>query len=163
MPTWLALVTGVGVGTLVAGVLSRWSVISNHRQKWINALRDDLVEYLKQIDSVHYIVSKGAALNGEEQILRNVDKQQEAQNAAKLVYHRILLRLNVTEKQHIELAKSLKRLLDDDGDFADPKQVENAITLARRVLKQEWAVTKYGAFTPFMLKVKAALKEMKVS
>ncbi len=105
--TWIALLSALGFGSVVAASLSRWSVISNHRQNWINALRDDLVEYMKQIDAVHYLVSKGAALSGEEAIIKNTDEQQEAQNAALLVYRRILLRLNITEGEHIELAKGL--------------------------------------------------------
>jgi hypothetical protein len=136
--TWITLLSALGFGSVVAAALSRWSVISNHRQNWINALRDDLVEYMKQIDAVHYMVSKGSALSGEEAIIKNMDKQQEAQNAALLVYRRILLRLNVTEEQHIELANSLKALLEDQSDFANPTHVEDVIALARKVLKQEW-------------------------
>jgi hypothetical protein len=52
--TWIALFAAIGFGTVVAAVLSRWSVISNHRQNWINALRD-LVEYLKQVDVIHAV------------------------------------------------------------------------------------------------------------
>jgi hypothetical protein len=159
--TWIAILSALGFGSVVAAALSRWSVISNHRQNWINALRDDLVEHMKQIDAVHYIVSKGAVLSGEKAIIKNTDDQQEAQNAALLVYRRILLRLNLTEEEHIELANGLKALVDDQSDFANPAQVEGVITLAREVLKQEWAVTKYGPFAPVMMTLKSALKDMR--
>ena len=161
--SWIALFAAIGFGTVVAAALSRWSVISNHRQNWINALRDDLAEYLKQVDATHYHVSKSQALTGQDAIIKNLDEQQDSQNGALLVYRRILLRLNTTEEQHVELATSLKALLEDDGDFANPAYVDHVIGLARKVLKQEWAVTKYGVFAPMMLTLKSALKDMKGS
>jgi hypothetical protein len=44
---WITLLAGLGIGSVVAALVSWWSTkavtISNHRQNWINALRDDLV------------------------------------------------------------------------------------------------------------------------
>ncbi|MGD0569911.1 MAG: hypothetical protein ABSA78_16040 [Candidatus Sulfotelmatobacter sp.] len=158
--SWIAFFTAIGVGTVIAAVLSRWSVISNHRQNWINALRDDLAAYLKEIDSYHYRVSKLNAVSGQEAALAAIDKVQETKDAALLVYRRILLRLNMTEDQHVKLGEALKALLCNEGDFAGVEDVDEVIALSRRVLKREWAVTKYGILTPIVLSLKTPLKEM---
>lgn len=56
-PLWVALVAALGIGSIMAAVLgwfgSKAVAISNHRQNWINALRDDIVAYLKAIEIVH--------------------------------------------------------------------------------------------------------------
>ena len=44
----------LGLGSIVAAALSRWSVISNLRQAWINVLRDGLATHLEEIDAMHY-------------------------------------------------------------------------------------------------------------
>jgi len=60
--SWITLIAGVGIGSIVAALVGRWSAqavtISNHRQNWINALRDDLVTYLREIDTMHYRMNK---------------------------------------------------------------------------------------------------------
>jgi hypothetical protein len=132
---WITLLGTLGVGTLVASVLTRWSVISNLRQNWINAIRDDLAVYLKEIDAVNY-----------RRLTNDVEKKEEARQAAMLVYRRIILRLNLTEQPHINLAESLKGLLNTESPTADSDHIDIALIRARRILKQEWRVTKYGVF-----------------
>jgi hypothetical protein len=49
--SWLQLLAAFGFGSIVAALLGWFGAkavaISNHRQNWINALRDDLVAYLR--------------------------------------------------------------------------------------------------------------------
>jgi hypothetical protein len=80
-------------------------VISNLRQAWINALRDDLAEYLKEIDVMHF-----------EQLGTD---HLETRGRAFLVYRRILLRLNIKEDLHVQLAGRLEDLLNI-GDIITP-------------------------------------------
>ena len=132
LTSWIALFAAFGLGTIIAGVLSRWSAISNLRQNWINALRDDLATYLVEIDAMHF-----------ESLATN---HLERRKAALWVYRRILLRLNIDERPHKQLAESLKQLLNIGDSTEDDKRIDDVVTLARQILKQEWAVTKWGFF-----------------
>jgi hypothetical protein len=129
---WIALFAAFGFGSFLAAVLSRWSVISSLRQAWINALRDDLAAYLKEIDALHF-----------EQLGTD---HLETRGRAFLVYRRILLRLNIKEDLHVQLAGRLEDLLNIGDINADNQRIDEAVALARRIFKQEWNVTKYGIF-----------------
>ena len=152
--TWMTLVAAVGVGSIVSAIVgwvsSKAVTISEHRQDWINALRDDLVSYFKQIDQIHHALQRISGGTTDD-----LERLQSTRNEAMYVYRRILLRLNMTEAAHIELAQKLLDLQLVKGQSADPDQIDSAINLARIVLKHEWAVTKYGVFTEPMLALKS--------
>ena len=38
-----------GFGSIVAALIARWVAVSGHRQSWINALRDDLALFFKEL------------------------------------------------------------------------------------------------------------------
>jgi hypothetical protein len=157
---WIALFAAVGAGTIIAAVLTRWSVISNHRQNWINSLREDIATYLKEIDAMHYRTGRVFGEGGQQGTTEDLEKQQDTRNAALLVYRRILLRLNMTEADHIELAEGLRALHMIRGKTADTGQIDIVIALARKVLKHEWAVTKYGVFANIFIQAKSSWREM---
>jgi hypothetical protein len=145
---WISLVAALGIGTVVAATVGWWSAkavaISNHRQNWINALRDDLVTYLKEVDVLHFRMTKILSAGGTG---ADIERQQEARNAAMLVYRRILMRLNMTEPTSIRLADNLRELMTIKSNVADEEQVNAVVNTSRELLKREWAVTKYGIFT----------------
>lgn len=98
----IAFLATLGVGSIVAATLSRWTVISNLRQAWIKALRDDLATYLKEIDAMHHKIDpthRSLLTRPQDELL---EKQRDIRGAALLVYRRILLRLNITEALHIQ-------------------------------------------------------------
>jgi len=148
---WVPLFAALGIGSVIAAFVG-WSsakavAISNHRQNWINALRDDLVEYLKQIDVLHFRMSQ----------LRDTDdleRQQEVRNAAMLVYRRVLMRLNMTENDHIGLAQALEELMTISGNTANDLKIDGVIGMSRVVLKHEWTVTIWGMFTRLVIWIK---------
>lgn len=153
--SWVQLFAAFGFGTIVAAVLG-WSgskavAISNHRQAWINGLRDDLVAFLKEVDVLHFRLAKMHRLNEME----DIELQQEARNAALLAYRRVLMRLNMTETLHVNLVDRLNELMTIDSTTADSRKIEAAVNASREVLKYEWAVAKYGMFTKWFLKYKA--------
>ena len=152
---WIAMVAALGVGSVIAAVVGWWSAkavtISNHRQNWINALRDDLVTYLKEVDVLHFIMAKILGSGGTTE---DLEKQQDARNAAMLVYRRILMRLNMTEPRSIQLADSLRELMSISSSVADEVRVDAVVNASRELLKREWAVTKYGIFTRPALRLK---------
>jgi hypothetical protein len=149
--SWITLFAGLGIGSIVAAVVGRWSAkavtISNHRQNWINSLRDDIVVFLQEIDRIRHFLSEAAA-DKPELISERLDSKNlyEARNSAVLVYRRILLRLNMTERPHIELGEKLNNLLVNETT-PDTKKIDVIVTLSRKILKHEWAVAKYGIFT----------------
>lgn len=149
--SWLQLIAAFGFGSVIAAVVGWWSAkavaISNHRQNWINALRDDLANFLKEIDVLHYRIGRLNGMDGNPATVDDLDKQQDARNAAMLVYRRILMRLNMTEKPSSELANRLNDLMMIDSAVADVRQIDAVVNTARLVLRQEWAVTKYGFLT----------------
>ncbi len=97
--------------------------------------------------------------SGEPGTTDDLEKQQDTRSAALLAYRRILLRLNVTEGPHVELAEKLKALLMVENATADSQRVDAVIALARQVLKHEWAVTKYGIFAKPIVWLKTSLKQ----
>jgi hypothetical protein len=46
----IAIISAIGFGSIVAAVVGWYGVISNHRQAWINALRDDLAMFLRELE-----------------------------------------------------------------------------------------------------------------
>lgn len=93
-PTWLALFVGFGIGAFLASLISWFSakavIISNRRQNWINALRDDLVLYLKKVESV-YDQSARLPSSLEDTDEEHLEKIRAAKESALLVYRRILV------------------------------------------------------------------------
>lgn len=147
--SWLTLFAGLGVGSIIAALVGRWSAkavtISNHRQNWINALRDDLVVFLQKIDTMRFSLAMASGDPNIDGKLSELENIREAKEAALLVYRRILLRLNMSEKPHVELGELLNGLLvvretDDD------RQIDAVVKLSREIVKHEWAVAKYGMF-----------------
>jgi hypothetical protein len=148
---WLALFAGLGVGSIIAALVGRWSAkavtISNHRQNWITALREDIVAFLQEVDKMNHAMSMAVASKDLSKKLSDVQGIHEARNSARLVYRRILLRLNMTERSHIELGNLLKAQLTVKEASLDTTDIDAIVTLSREILKHEWAVAKYGIFT----------------
>jgi hypothetical protein len=149
--------------TAVAGVasalISRKIKIAEFRQAWINALREDIAFYLKAIDTIHYRVG---ITERPRSTTDDLEKLEDARNEAMLAYRRILLRLNMTEEAHIELADQLNVLLIVKTKTADSAQIDKVIRHAREVLRHEWAVTKYGPmFAPLVLIAKGRISWIK--
>lgn len=133
-PSWLTLVAGIGIGTIVAALvsarMSKAVAIAGHRQAWINALRDHLSDYFHMIDRLE--AARKRFDTGAQTAIA------EARQTAKKEYRQILLRLNAGEKQHQVLEGLLAGLLDE----VDEARLEEAMGVSRAVLKREWEVTK---------------------
>lgn len=131
------------IAALVAAFIGRSVMIGNHRQAWINALRDDLAQFFTSIDVIHFRM----AVLWQGGDASDLESQQKARNEVLLAYRRILMRLNMSEPLHQRLEKALEALLLVQGKTVNQEDLTTAVTLARTVLKREWDVTKYGAFT----------------
>ena len=138
--TFIALVAAVGAGTIIAALVGHLTTISNYRQAWINALRDDLAEFFKALETMNYVI-----FNYLKDSEKYDEPRREARVALLFVYERIRLRLNRVEEMHAHLESKLREFLDKPiGEMmADRNKINEAVDLARRVLKSEWEVTKY--------------------
>jgi hypothetical protein len=140
--TFLSVVAVLGIGTIVAAIISWKVAISNHRQAWINALRDDLATFLKDLETMHHTIGSLLAAAIDDGTLEK--QKNEARVAILFTYWRIVLRLNRTEVTHIDLRQRLDDLMVVSGTVPDRSKVNDTVDLARRILKREWDVTKYG-------------------
>lgn len=143
---WIPLLTAVGIGGIGAALISRWATISTLRQNWVDELRNDLATCFTEIGAMRFETLATDELPD--------------QKAAMLAYRRILLRLNIEEPLHVELAKKLDELLMLGGSAATDREINEAVLLSRQILKQEWNVVKYGAFTKPIAALKDKAKAM---
>jgi hypothetical protein len=139
------------IAAITAALITRSVMISNHRQAWINALREDLAAFFTAIDVIHFRVAM-LSQGGDASAL---EEQQKARNDALLAYRKILMRLNMNEALHQQLEKSLESLLTvQNNKTANQEELTAAVVLARIILKREWEVTKYGPATEPMIRLK---------
>jgi hypothetical protein len=111
-----------------------------------------LATFFAAIDVIHF---KLEALSGGNEIIK-MGELQNARNDALLTYRKILMRLNMNEALHQQLENSLASLLIDQRASSD--NLAATVKLARTILKKEWDVTKYGAFTVAIAHFKTLLK-----
>ncbi len=141
--TWtaiLAFLAAIGAGAIIAALVAHLTTISNFRQAWINALRDDIAEFFKSLEAMNY-----AAQDFMQDSEKHTEKRQAARLAVLFLYERIRLRLNRIEPPHIELDAKLRAFLDNPlGQMlSDRSKIDETADLARRILKAEWDVAKY--------------------
>jgi hypothetical protein len=147
----MAAILGL-IAAIAAGLITRSVTISNHRQAWINGLREDLAAFFAAIDVIHF---KTATSSRSSDDIEMGEEVQRARNDALLAYRRILMRLNMNERLHQVLENSLQSLMMVQGNSGDQGNLSATVTLARTILKQEWEVTKYGPFTTIVARIKA--------
>ena len=150
MTIFIAFVAAIGVGTIISALVGHLIAISNHRQDWINALRNDLAEFFKALEAMGY-----AMRDYIQDSVKFDDKRREAKIALLFVFQRIRLRLNRTEDLHIELERKLREFLDNPilERLDDRTYVDNAVDLSRIILKREWEVIKYP-WKPYYEKIR---------
>ena len=138
-------------GPLVSVVVSskqmRASLISNNRERWIEALRDSLAEYVALAlsaamlqEALHKIPVD--AIRDDPELARMVERVAQARS-------RILLMVNPIEAGHLRLCVPIEQayqlLLVGEGTIERMTPCVDAIVDAgRSVLKGEWARVKRG-------------------
>jgi len=102
------------------------SIISSNRQKWINTLRDELSSLVSHL-------AQYAKSSPELQIEMNQKVGGEL--------NKIELLLNPEESLHKELIEELRSaflMCSKEGEFKDQEQRNVILTIAKKILKQEW-------------------------
>lgn len=148
----LSPIVGSVLAALIAGIVSflvsvftKESKTSEFRQAWIDALRNDMAEF---ISAYHYIANEtavakevGTELPGWFHSLKDELLKIEQMQA------RIELRLN--PKEHAEIIRSMRDLVGfsnfDIDDFGSRKSaIESLISDTQKLLKAEWVRVKRG-------------------
>lgn len=160
--TPLIPVIGTVAAAIVAGGIARANLIasketkvSEFRQAWINALRDDLAALFSNTRTLARSVQEFRAPQCDETEKFGIDKTKitVVRHDAAETYHRIRLRLNASQDDHKELLRLLSSMMgaqqsyivNKDGDVAGPiAAVEKAASYAEGVLKSEWETVKLG-------------------
>jgi hypothetical protein len=92
----IAIISAIGFGSIVAAVVGWYGVISNHRQAWINALRDDLAMFLRELEVMHYAIGDLFAAKTVDELPPLEKQKQDARVAVLFIQRRIVLRLKST-------------------------------------------------------------------
>ena len=160
--TPLIPVIGTVAAAIVAGGIARANLIasketkvSEFRQAWINALRDDLAALFSNTRTLARSVQEFRAPQCDETEKFGIDKTKitVVRHDAAETYHRIRLRLNASQDDHKELLRLLSSMMgaqqgymvNKEGDVAGPiAAVETAASYAEGVLKSEWETVKLG-------------------
>lgn len=160
--TPLIPVIGTVAAAIVAGgiaranlIVSKETKVSEFRQAWINALRDDLAALFSNTRTLARSVQEFRAPQSDETEKFGIDKAKitVVRHGAAETYHRIRLRLNAGQNDHKELLLLLSAMMgsqqaymdNKEGDVAEPiAAVEKAAFYAEGVLKAEWEIVKLG-------------------
>ncbi len=125
---FISLIGAIGLGGVLAALITRGVEVAKHRQAWINALRDDISD----------ILARGRSAPGSE-------AKNEHGRLMHAAYVRVQLRLNMREDDHKLLDGVLREFVTglDERDGLD-QRTSRVILVSRSVLKREWEVTKWG-------------------
>ncbi len=155
MQAILSIVGVLGFGSIVAGLISWRIAILNHEQARINALRDDVTTFFRDLEVMHYTIGDLFAAKTDAGTLEK--RTQDARVAILFTYWRIVLRLNATQRMHIDLREKLDDLMVVREKVPDRTTLHHAADLAQQILHREWDITKHGLFTRPALWGKAPL------
>ena len=146
-----ALVSGIA-GPLVSMRMARQqikaTVISSNRERWTEALRDAIAEYISVVASVAVVEFGSSGSIGE--IARADEELRRAAERMILARSKILLMTNPNRSYHSELCRCIEAVHATliSNQPMTPQQWHpqlEAITLAgRAVLKEEWDRIKRG-------------------
>jgi hypothetical protein len=122
----------ISAQTNIGARTSRASVVSANRQKWIDAIRDDVAEFIAVRSQMGLIAASGSMQpSGQDMILAEA---RELRNRAVMLRSRVDMRLNHAEDDHIALLKALGRY---DVELSEDAESELR-AIARRIFKAEW-------------------------
>jgi hypothetical protein len=142
------------IAAVGSAFISRSIKISEFRQGWIDALRDDIAEYISKADEWMDIY---VDLNSTDNQNYKREKKPSLDNTrykALALLRRIEMRLNLRESPHQALREELATLIDPgrirpDITLTEPSRADwdeyarRAVRHAREILKREWDVAKH--------------------
>jgi len=125
----------------IAARQSRASVVSASRQRWIDAIRDDVAEFLSVEDAFKALRSRGSMISaGQHAILAD---EEALTRRRVLLRKRIELRLNPVKDHHQALLHAMD--LHMATSAPDPLREVDVRDKTKALLKQEWERVKREA------------------
>jgi hypothetical protein len=118
--------------TNIAARTARATVVSANRQRWIDALRDDLADYMATTQQVISLLKAGSFNAGGQDLL--LTEQRRSEYDLRRIRIRIELRLNLTETEHVELLRLMDQFWEDSGAAND----RTLRSHANSIFKTEW-------------------------
>ncbi|MCZ2366641.1 hypothetical protein [Vibrio diabolicus] len=157
IPVNVLVPVGVIIAALIAGafsflslVLTKEQQISQLRQNWIDALRDDISKYIAALVATEEIYWAMNQKHGDavDVLARSMETKEEHQELA-IAYSSIMMRLNPDDKSEHQkaLRKSLvkSKTLANDGKWDESAAMVDSIReFAQLTLKEEWERVKVG-------------------
>jgi len=137
LPDAIAVAAIAGVVSFVGLVITKQSKVSEFRQQWIDALREDVSSFITQALDIH--AGKKSA-----------DAIQTAISTAHEVQCRIRLRLNPDEHDSNAITSAIKNLGESATGSLKPEyeqmaaEADDVVKKTQVVLKQEWNRVKTG-------------------
>jgi hypothetical protein len=125
-----------------AKLQSRASVVSASRQRWIDALRDDIAEFLT-VDAEHKAFDASPSFDPDVN-LASIREKDRLLARQMLLLRRVRLRLNPAEDIHNDLLDRMKRLVVAP-QLESAAASEEVVELAQTILKAEWERVKREA------------------
>ena len=122
------------IATIIVGRRQvRASVVSANRQMWINALREDVAEFMEK--EIEWGQLFGPHQDGQSVICRDQVKAYEIMERLRFLTYRIELRLHPGERDHDKLIKLL-------NEAPTPPRIETLTadikTVTQGILRREW-------------------------
>ncbi|MGY5581495.1 hypothetical protein ACXHQN_10215 [Vibrio cincinnatiensis] len=157
IPVNVLVPVGVIIAALIAGafsflslVLTKEQQISQLRQNWIDALRDDISKYIAALVATEEIYWAMNQKHGDavDVLARSMETKEEHQELA-IAYSSIMMRLNPDDKSEHQkaLRKSLvqSKTLANNGKWDESAAMVDSIReFAQLTLKEEWERVKVG-------------------
>ncbi len=155
-------VVGVIVAALIAGgvayltaVLSKENKTSEFRQAWIDAIRNDVAEYVGAIETVASFQARILTAQGGEAVVAYVRSLDPDLRRLSGTYYRICLRLNPNE--HFELLQAVREVYVFSAPNLDvikysEERVERVVNASNAVFRAEWKRVKRGEPTFWITK-----------
>ncbi|EJG0622748.1 MULTISPECIES: hypothetical protein [Vibrio harveyi group] len=157
IPVNVLVPVGVVIAALIAGafsflslVLTKEQQISQLRQNWIDALRDDISKYISALVATEEIYWAMKQKHGDsvDVLARSVETKEEHQALA-IAYSNIMMRLNPDDKSKHQ--KELRNCLVQSKKLASKGKWDESVAMvdsirdvAQLTLKEEWERVKVG-------------------
>jgi gluconate kinase len=116
----------------IAARNSRATVVSANRQKWIDAIRDDVADFISTRSQLSALTSAGSFERAGQDAL--LTEQRALQTKLVMLQARIDMRLNHTESDHRELLNALSLY---DQQFSEELDISLRV-VGRKIFKDEW-------------------------
>lgn len=123
----------------IAARSSRAAVVSANRQRWIDAIRDDVAEFISVRAQMGLLKGHGSMkVAGQDRMLAEA---RQLRNKAMMLRARVEMRLNHGEDDHLALLAAMDRF---DQELTHESDVALRLA-ARRIFKAEWTRLKKEA------------------